>query len=388
MKKINRFTLILIITYLLSTVTFFFVFSGLIGLLGQVQSPVPDVVSDGDRTLFDDSLPKTESCPLSGKLYSKQQRQWWEQHRPLGIMIENHVSARPQSGLTSADVIYEAVAEGGITRFLVVFYCQDAEIVGPVRSARTYFLDFISEYGDYPLYAHVGGANSTGPANALGQIREYGWQSYNDLNQFSIGFPIFKQDSDRLGNVATEHTMYSSTTKLWNYANKKRELSNVNEDGDSWDEDVTFYEYKEDVKESLRPASQSISYNSWDGYDDFIVEWNYNKASNGYLRSNGGNPHMDLNNDKQISAKNVVLLFMRESRANDDYEGNLHLLYGTTGRGDAVVFQDGKEIEASWAKKSRTSKLILTDSRGKEIEFNPGLTWFSILPLNTTLETK
>lgn len=388
MKKINRFTLILISTYLLSTVIFFFVFSGLISRLGQVRSPVPDAVSDGGRTLFDDSLPKTESCPLSGKLYSKQQRQWWEQHRPLGIMIENHVSARPQSGLTSADVIYEAVAEGGITRFLVVFYCQDAQVVGPVRSARTYFLDFISEYGDYPLYVHVGGANSPGPANALGQIRKYGWQSYNDLNQFSIGFPIFKQDSNRLRNVATEHTMYSSTTKLWDYASKKRELSNINEDGDSWDEDVTFYKYKEDAKESLRPASQSISYNSWDGYDDFLVEWNYNKASNGYLRSNGGKPHIDLNNDKQISVKNIVVLFMKESRANDDYEGNIHLLYGTTGRGDAIVFQDGKEIKASWAKKSRTSKLILTDSRGKEIKFNPGLTWFSILPLDTTLETK
>lgn len=389
MKKINKFTLVLIGTYILTTVVSFAIFSGVIKSLSDVQSPVPDAVTDGNKTLFDESLPKTEPCPISGQLFSKQQRQWWEEHRPLGIMIENHEESRPQSGLSKADVIYEAVAEGGITRFLAVFYCQDAEIVGAVRSARTYFLDFISEYGDYPLYAHVGGANTSGKADALGQIREYGWQNYNDLNQFSIGFPVFYRDYDRLGRtVATEHTMYSSTTRLWDYAKEERGLSNVDEDGNSWDEDFTYYKYKEDAAEDARPASQIISYNPWDGYGDYLVEWNYSRATNSYLRSNGGKPHQDLNTDTQLSAKNVIVLFMRESRANDGYEGNLHLLYGTIGQGDAIVFQDGKEIEANWSKKNRTSRLILTDSRGQEIKYNPGLTWFSVLPLNTDVDIK
>ena len=389
MKKLNKFTIILIGTYLITTIFSFVVFSGLIKSLSDVQSPVPEAVTDGDKTLFDDSLPKTEACPLSGQLFSKQQRQWWEEHRPLGIMIENHEDSRPQSGLTKADVVYEAVAEGGITRFLVVYYCQDAEIVGPVRSARTYYLDFISEYGDYPLYAHVGGANTSGKADALGQIRQYGWQNYNDLNQFSIGFPVFYRDYDRLGRtVATEHTMYSSTTRLWDYAKEERGLSNVDEDGNSWDEDFIPYEYKEDAAEGSRPASQSVSYNAWDGYGDYLATWSYNRSTNSYLRSSGGQPHKDLNNDQQISAKNIILLFMRESRANDGYEGNLHLLYGTTGSGNAVVFQDGKEVKAKWSKKNRTGRLIITDSRGQEIKYNPGLTWFSILPLNTDVDIK
>src|SRR3989344_100901 len=188
MKKINKFTLVLIGTYILTTVVSFAIFSGVIKSLSDVQSPVPDAVTDGNKTLFDESLPKTEPCPISGQLFSKQQRQWWEEHRPLGIMIENHEESRPQSGLSKADVIYEAVAEGGITRFLAVFYCgasaEDVQ-VGPVRSARTYFLDWISEYGISPLYVHVGGANcdpSTGSgcaggakADALGQIQKYGW---------------------------------------------------------------------------------------------------------------------------------------------------------------------------------------------------------------------
>ena len=168
-------------------------------------------------------------------------------------MIENHVDARPQSGLSGADVVYEAVAEGGITRFLAMFYCQDAGKVGPVRSARTYFIDFASEYGDFPLYAHVGGANQPGPADALSQLSDYGWTGYNDMNQFSIGFPTFWRDYDRLGHVAaTEHTMYSTVQKLWDYGATNRDLTNVDKDGKSWDKTFVPYQFRDDA-----PASAS-----------------------------------------------------------------------------------------------------------------------------------
>jgi hypothetical protein len=99
------------------------------------------VNNDYDALEFNPNLPKTETCPLTGVKYGKDQEQWWETHRPLGVMIENEIDARPQSGINAADVTYETLAEGGITRTLNVFYCQDAGIVGPVRSARTYFLD-------------------------------------------------------------------------------------------------------------------------------------------------------------------------------------------------------------------------------------------------------
>ena len=224
--------IIAVVLYLTTSAFSYFLFSSIFPTtVGRKTSVVPitQVTKEGKVT-FDQKLPKTESCPLNGAMYSKQQRDWWEKHRPLGIMIENHQESRPQSGLDSADIVYEAVAEGGITRFLSIFYCQDAGIVGPVRSARTYFLDFISEYGDSPLYTHVGGANTPGPANALGQIEDYGWQGYNDINQFSVGFPTFWRDYERLGHpVATEHTMYSTTQKLWDVA-KSRGLSATDKD--------------------------------------------------------------------------------------------------------------------------------------------------------------
>jgi hypothetical protein len=77
---------------------------------------------------------------------------------------------------------------------------------------------------------------------------------------------------------------------------------------------------------------------------------------------------------------------MKESKANDGYPGNLHMLYGTTGTGNARVYMDGKEIKAKWSKKNRTSRLTLTDAAGKEIIFNRGQIWFSIVSPDTTIE--
>jgi len=338
---------------------------------------------------FDSKAPKTEECPLNGARYSKEQRAWWEKHRPLGVMVENHEDARPQSGISFADVVYEAIAEGGITRFLTVFYCQDAGVVGPVRSARTYFLDFISEYGSYPLYAHVGGANTPGPADALGQIVDYGWSVYNDLNQFSIGFPTFKRDESRLGRpVATEHTMYTTTSQLWSIG-AKRGLTNQDKAGDEWDNEFVKYSFKDDVDLSERPAAQKVAVEFWSSQPDYAVSWSYDRASNVYLRSNAGKVHIDNNTKKQFASKNIVILYMKESRANDGYEGNLHEIFGTKGSGGALVFQDGKEIAATWKKKDRESRTVLTDTKsGKEIEFNRGQIWFQIIPNYNTVDAQ
>ena len=139
--------------YIAFTLVSFIVFTSLMPSSNLVTTPFPEADKGRDqRTLFDDKLPKTEECPLNGAKFSKQQKKWWEQHRPLGIMIENHEQSRPQSGISFADVIYEAVAEGGITRFLGIFYCEDAPRVGPVRSARIYFIDLLSVFFEVKPY--------------------------------------------------------------------------------------------------------------------------------------------------------------------------------------------------------------------------------------------
>lgn len=351
----------------------------------KVTSQKVNKTNNYEALEFDDDSPKTEECPLNGAKYSKSQRKWWEGHRPLGVMIENHEEARPQSGLSFADVIYEAVAEGGITRFLAIYYCQDAGIVGPVRSARTYFLDWISEYGDYPLYAHVGGANTPGPADALGQIIAYGWSSYNDLNQFSIGFPTFRRDESRLGHpVATEHTMYSTTSKLWKVA-AQRGLTEKDREGNMWSDNFVQYSFKDDAQESTRGNVKTISVSFWPNQPKYDVVWRYDKSTNSYKRENGVKPHLDNNNDVQLNAKNIVILFMQETNANDGYPGNIHLLYKNKGRGRALIFQDGKQITGTWKKDNREARTEIMGPQGSEIEFTRGTIWFQIVPIGSKI---
>lgn len=332
-----------------------------------------DVISDNE--------PKTEECPLNGAYYSKTQKNIWEKRRPLGVMIENHTEARPQSGLSSADIIFEMVAEGGITRFLSIFYCQDASIIGPIRSARIYFIKLLEGFGNYPLYAHVGGANTPGPANALGYISELGWSSYNDLNQFSVPFPYFWRDDERLPDRAPEHTVYSSTKKLWQYAKDKRKLTNVDENGISWDKNFIFWKFKDDEKQDKRGNIAKIDFGFWDNLaSDFSVVWNYDKATNSYKRDNGGSPHIDKNTGKPMTAKNIIIMFAKESPANDGYEGG-HLLYKVVGSGDALIFQDGKVIEGFWRKEEETSQLKFFDKNDKEVSIVRGQVFIEVLPI-------
>lgn len=333
---------------------------------------------NGDKSILSSDAPKTEECPLNGEPLTSGHKKLWESRRPLGVMIENHLDARPQSGLTDADIIYEAVAEGGITRFLVIFYCKDSDgYIGPIRSARIYFMSFLQEYGIYPLYAHVGGANTPGPADALGEIRDLGWDGYNDMNQFAIPFPYYWRDYDRLPTKMTEHTMYSTAKKLWEYASKKRDLGAKDKKGKRWDGQFQPLKFKDDGKSS--GSLSEITFDFWQGKTDYSVEWQYDKSSNSFKRFHKGSAHVDKNNNKQISAKNVIVVFMEESPANDGYPGG-HILYKTTGTGKAIVFLDGKAIEGSWKKKDHTSTMRFYDKAGTEILLNRGQIWIEIVP--------
>jgi hypothetical protein len=390
MKSNKLLSIILIVlVYVASAGIVYLLFSQTsLGNSTLVSVPAPTKSTDG-QLVFDQTLPRTEVCPMNGVKYSKQQKDWWEKHGPLGVMIENHQNARPQSGLTYADTVYEAVAEGGITRFLAIFYCQDAIQVGPVRSARTYFIDFASEYGDFPLYAHVGGANQPGLADAISQLTDYGWTGYNDLNQFSIGFPVFWRDYQRLGHdTDTEHTMYSTTQKLWDYAKTNRKLTNVDENGNAWDKTFQPYDFKDDAAVSQRGKSQSAHLEFWTGDKNYYVDWTYDPKTNLYNRNVGGVPHIDRDNNKQLTAKTIVILSMQESSANDGYENNVHLLYRDKGTGKATILMDGKKITGTWQKSKRAARTIILDSSGTPIEFNRGKIWFEILPLDGVMNIK
>ncbi len=360
-----------------------------------ITSPVI-VDNDPDRqTSFEG--PKTAVCPINGALYTEDQQAIWQTRHPLLVMIENHQDSRPQSGLSRADLIYEAVAEGGITRLMAVYYCQATEPyerqydLGPVRSARTYFLDWASEYSDYPLYVHVGGAHcSPDPATgrclsdsrvqALEQISQYGWldsQNHSDLNQFALSYQQCRREPERTGEAkATEHTMYCDSNNLWQVAEERGFEG-------GWREQFVSWKFKDDADESSRGDVEKIDFNFWQGYSAYQVTWEYNPDTNNYLRYNGGEPHVDFLNNEQLEAKAVIVQFTQEVGPVDELK---HLFYQTIGSGEAIIFQDGEAIKANWSKDDRQSRTIYTDSAGEEIEFNRGKIWVEILPLGNKVD--
>ncbi len=380
LQKVLTLIILAVVIYAFSTSVSYSLFSQIMKPSGGKQTMVTALPGASSTIGENPNEPKTESCPLNGSMHTKAAKTAWDLKRPLAVMIENHTDARPQSGLSDADVVYEAVAEGGITRFMALFYCNLGEVqVGPVRSARTYFIDWLSEYNG--LYAHVGGANTPGPADALGQIITY---KIKDLNQFSIGFPVYWRDYQRLGHpVATEHTMYSTTQKLWEVG-AKRGWEATDSAGVKWDANFTPWKFKDEkaggTTNEHSSSTNKITVNFWDSQPDYTVEWDYDTATNTYKRKNAGSPFLDLDNKTQLSPKVVVVQFEKEVNANDGYPGNVHLLYATIGTGKALFFQDGGVIEGKWIKASRLARSKYVDSKGAEIQFDKGQIWIQTVP--------
>lgn len=376
--------------YLFSTGASLAIFSFLKGGSGVDNIDLSGNVSEV-RSKIGEGLPKTEECPINGALYSKPERAIWEKRRPIAVMIENSVDARPQSGISKADVVYEAVAEGGVTRFLAIFYCgaaaEDVK-VAPVRSARVYFIDWAAAYGKNPIFMHVGGANDfagTGDtakeARALELLQALGWRvpQGNDFDTtYDSGYPVFWRNYDRLDHqVATEHTMMASLDAAYKQA-EKRGFTNKDKNGVSWDINFKPWRFADGKPQSQ--VVKEISFEFWSNKPDYAVSWKYNPAENSYLRFNGGVEHKDHETGEQIKAKNVVILFTKEQSSVDK---NKHSLYTTIGKGEALVFQNGEAIEATWQKDSRESMVVFKDKKGKEISFVRGPIWIEVLAIGS-----
>jgi hypothetical protein len=352
--------------------------------------------STTDSRKIDPSLPKTEVCPINGAKFSKPAKEVWDSRRPLTASIENHADARPQSGLSFADVVYEAVAEGGITRFLAVFYCaaatQDVSIA-PIRSARVYFVDWATEYQN-PIFMHVGGANNicgncpggikpagqlASKVDAFKMLEKLGWRSSkgNDFDGgTNVGYPIITRDQYRLGSTpsAWEHSVVGFTDKIFDEA-KLRGFANKDYKGAAWDKNFVQWKFTDEKPSSTANATK-ISFGFWSNKGDYDVSWAYDSSTNSYLRSNGGTAHKDHETNEQISAKNVVVQFVKEEGPVDK-EG--HMFYQTTGKGESLYFQNGTVIKGTW-EKSPAGRTRFYDESGKEIQFVRGVIWIEGVP--------
>lgn len=280
----------------------------------------------------------------------------------FGVMIDNHPDARPQAGLDSARVVYEAPAEGGITRFFAIFSAFDTvEKIGPVRSARPYFLDWMKEYGAAP-YVHCGGS----PA-ALDILKTD--TDLWDANQFWLD-PYFW----RAKNMSAPHNLYTSS-ELMNKFISNYGSRHTARDWQGWS-------FSPLVQGGLLTTSTAhtltIAYNV--GYQ---VQWNYNTSTNRYNRFETGFKH-SMDNGQAIAADTVVVQKVA-IKTLDDYGRNE---IDTVSFGPAVVLRDGLVIRGTWKKQSQDARTKFYYDNGTEIPFNPGRIWVQIVPKEVVEDIK
>lgn len=319
------------------------------------KQPSQSAENNTSKQVDNEAEPKLYEAVLDGALTSED----LANRHPLAVIVENHPDARPQAGLDKASIVYEAIAEGGITRFMAVFGENDAEKVGPIRSARTYYVDWA--HGLDAFFAHVGGN-----MDALDKINAEG---IFDLDQFKYPGPYQREYTS---GIATEHTMFSNTAKLWDQAVKN---------GYSQANNFNRYKFKDEPAEtekSALPESQKI--NITFSNSTYNVYFEYDKATNTYKRYyENGKPHVDKITKKQIEVKNLIVMDVKRkptvTRINEPgYDMT------TIGSGNAKIFIDGKMIEGTWKKTSKSDRELFYDSDGNEIIFNRGQFWIAAVP--------
>lgn len=310
------------------------------------KKSIDEPTSDFSINVKESEKKNTVVSELDGLEYSADMAN----RHPIAVMIENHPEARPQAGLDKASIVYEAEAEGGITRFMAIYGPQDADMVGPVRSARTYYVDWAFELDAF--YAHCGGS-----ADGLALIKQIG---IKDMDQFSVGTAAYWRSSE---NKALEHTLFTDTNKLRDVAKSY-----------GWDVSKSDYKALKFKKETdiSKPSSQIITI-PFSG-PQYEVVWTYNPDDNNYLRSMAGEAHVDRITGKQLTAKNIIVEEVPRTLITNSGGKEVWELE-TVGEGKALIFLDGEKIEGTWKKKSEGARTIFYDPNGNEIEFNPGITW-------------
>lgn len=273
------------------------------------------------------------------------------QRPTTAVMIENSIFARPQSGLDQAGVVFEAVAEGGITRFEAIYQDTAPVYLGPVRSVRPYYIQW--SMGFDAAIAHVGGS-----PEALSDMRA--WNA-KDLDQF-----YNSASYQRIASRDAPHNVYTDINQL-NILEAKKGFGAAK---------YTGFLRKTAKQPAKMPSASSIDLAI--SSTDYNVHYDYDPSADRYTRSEGGKPHLEVDQNgvqSQVTVDVVVALTMPQGIEPDDK----HTSYGTIGSGHAFIFQDGTATEGTWHKNSSAENFTFTDAAGKAISLNSGKTWVTIL---------
>ena len=277
--------------------------------------------------------------------------------RPIAVMIDNHKAALPQGGLNNAYIVYEIIVEGGESRLMALFKGQDVEKIGPVRSARHYFLDYALE--NDAIYVHYGWSPL-----AQSDISALGVNNINGISESEESFWRTK-DKDAPHNVAT------STDKILEIANKKNYRTTSSK------ESVLNYVIDEvNLKDGIDANTIEIPYSTSNK-----VKYEYDSETKRYQRFSKGIEETDWSTGEFITTKNIIITFAGNTTLNDGENvgrQNLHNI----GELEGYYITNGKAIKITCEKSTRSAQTVYKDLDGNEINVNDGNTYIQICPLN------
>ena len=272
----------------------------------------------------------------------------------LAAKIDNHTDARPHAGLNQADIVYEEIVEG-ITRFFVIFQSNDSAPVGPVRSARTTDVDLLNQL-NRPFFVYSGGNGKV--VSAINGSNAETRAHSNDLGYY--------RDAERRARTAVEHTLLIESTQRI-YATATPEQGPP----------TPFFTYRE-VGEALTGGDPVTSITL--DMNSVPVVWEWDGGQGLFLRTEYGDPHVDIAGER-ISAANVVVQFCDYKTSAADPKSPEAI---TVGSGDALVYTDGKVVFATWDRPDASAPAVFTGADGSPITLTPGRTWIELAEAGDT----
>jgi len=329
-------------------------------------TPSPSPTPTPEPTPTPSPTPVPTPAPVAAPLTGEPVDPAVARRHPIAVMIDDLRPARPQSGLSQADIVWHAPAEGGIPRYMAIFQTELPKSIGPVRSSRYYYITWAAEWK--AIYAHAGGS-----PQALEVLRAKGSGQYvYNADEFRWGGRYFKRITQR----NAPHNVYTDGETLRKLGDR------IGADDGTYKPAWTF---AKDAPLVWRPAGGSIRV----AYPANVITYQYDRATNTYKRAvTGEAKQTDAGTKQQVAPKNVIVMIMSFGPLNDGHPGKKRLEADVVGSGKAWIATNGKTIVGTWKKTSVTGPTRFYDKDGKPVTLTVGQTFIQVMPRGSVVTVK
>ncbi|TFJ92609.1 DUF3048 domain-containing protein [Lentibacillus salicampi] len=275
-------------------------------------------------------------------------------NRITSVMINNHRKARPQSGLSKADIVFEILAEGRITRLMAMYQSELPDVAGPVRSAREYYFELANGYDS--LYIYHGAANFVND-----MIRNRGIEHLDGAHYDNDGH-LFKRESFR----KPPHNSYLQFGTVYEMAEQN-----------GYDSTQTYeplpFTTEEEAKNITGDPAANVKIDYSGKSLKYVVEYVYDEDNETYTRFSDGKKTVELNSEEPVTTDNIFIVETEHHVIDDAGRREIDITSG----GDACLIQKGKIRHVQW--ENRDGRIIPVQD-GRPVEFVRGKTWINIIP--------